>query len=93
MDGWQPMGPIARLSIPGNRCVSCTAVMGETLVCPGCGHVDPLTTRTAPDPVPTMDELEASVPPAPYILSDDAQTIWRAGYLAALRAERADRLH
>jgi hypothetical protein len=32
-----------RLSIPGNLCVHCDAVMGELLTCPGCGWNDPLT--------------------------------------------------
>ena len=34
-----------RLSIPGNACVPCGAIMGDSLVCPGCGWVDPLTGR------------------------------------------------
>lgn len=32
-----------RLSIPGNYCVHCDAVMTEKLQCEGCGWVDPLT--------------------------------------------------
>lgn len=34
-----------RLSIPGNACVHCGAVMGEPLACPGCGWADPMTKR------------------------------------------------
>lgn len=34
-----------RLSIPGNLCVHCDTVMTGSLVCPGCGWVDPLTKR------------------------------------------------
>lgn len=32
-----------RLSIPGNVCVHCEAVMTQKLRCPGCGWVDPMT--------------------------------------------------
>ena len=34
---------VRRLSIPGNLCTQCDAVMGEPLACPGCGWIDPLT--------------------------------------------------
>lgn len=36
-------GIVRRVSIPGNLCVQCGAVIGEPLVCPGCGWNDPLT--------------------------------------------------
>lgn len=32
-----------RLSIPGYYCFNCAAKMGESIVCPGCKWVDPLT--------------------------------------------------
>lgn len=36
---------LARLSIPGCLCVHCDTEIGESVVCPGCGWVDPLTRR------------------------------------------------
>jgi len=39
---------VRRLSIPGNLCVQCDAVMGEPLACPGCGWIDPLTRKKYP---------------------------------------------
>jgi transcription initiation factor TFIIIB Brf1 subunit/transcription initiation factor TFIIB len=39
---------IVRLSIPGNVCTICGTIMGESLVCPGCSWVDPLTKRNKP---------------------------------------------
>ena len=36
---------VRRLSIPGNLCVQCGAEMCESLQCPGCGWIDPLTIR------------------------------------------------
>lgn len=38
----------------------------------------------------TDEELAAMVPPVPFILTDQAQGIWRAGYIAALRASREE---
>lgn len=50
---------IHRLSIPGNYCVHCGAQIGESVVCPGCEWVDPLTdskTRTPDPPEEGADE-------------------------------------
>jgi hypothetical protein len=41
--------PVHRVSIPGEVCIHCHIIMGESLVCPGCGWVDPLT-KSVPDP-------------------------------------------
>ncbi len=38
-------GDFTRLSIPGNECCHCGTRMTQSLVCPGCGHCDPLTKR------------------------------------------------
>lgn len=38
-------GTTVRLSIPGDLCTNCGTKMGESLVCPGCGWVDPMTKR------------------------------------------------
>lgn len=42
------MSDYARLSIPGNECVHCGAVIGASLECPGCGWLDPLTKHPLP---------------------------------------------
>ena len=34
-----------RLSIPGNFCVHCDAIITESIICPGCGWADPLTRK------------------------------------------------
>lgn len=39
-----------RLSIPGNACTQCGAVIGQSLTCPGCGWVDPPTRAIALTP-------------------------------------------
>ena len=40
----QGQATIPRLSIPGNACVHCgTIIERTTIVCPGCGWVDPIT--------------------------------------------------
>jgi len=49
---------ITRLSIPGNLCVHCDAVVTDSLVCPGCGHVDPLTKRPEPENYAYIDGLD-----------------------------------
>jgi len=36
---------IVRLSIPGNSCVHCGAIVTKDLKCPGCGWIDPVTKK------------------------------------------------
>lgn len=39
---------LRRMSITGNACIHCHAIIGLALKCPGCGWVDPVTTRLDP---------------------------------------------
>lgn len=47
---------MSRLSIPGYLCTHCGAVMGDSIVCPGCKWADPLTRRPADAATPTARE-------------------------------------
>jgi predicted RNA-binding Zn-ribbon protein involved in translation (DUF1610 family) len=42
-----------RLAQPGQRCTHCSATLGTSLVCPGCGWIDP---------APALAEAEAERP-------------------------------
>jgi hypothetical protein len=39
---------MVRMSIPGNACNQCNAIIGQQLACPGCGWVDPMTHNPKP---------------------------------------------
>jgi hypothetical protein len=34
---------MARMSIEGHACIYCRAIIGKSVVCPGCDHIDPPT--------------------------------------------------
>ncbi len=47
-DNYAAIPPVVRLSLEGYACVHCGTIMGKSLVCSGCGWVDPLTKSPPP---------------------------------------------
>lgn len=52
-----------RMSIPGRACKWCNAIIGESVVCPGCKWVDPPTVTPTPqdsEPTPAVEVVGIS---------------------------------